>query len=124
MYCEKDEFDWISQQLAELCMQGWMNDEYEPVQEEWEIWLAQKEAQKRKAERLEQHEVWADKLFDCAEGGAGMWHNISKPRPWRGGAQSVEDVFEGAQPLKRVEVTRTLAGGFTRANDERQAVGE
>ena len=33
-------------------------------------------------------------------------HNITKPRPWRGGAEITEDVFEDAQPLKRVEVTR------------------
>ena len=27
----------ISQLLAELCMQGWMNDEYEPAQEELKV---------------------------------------------------------------------------------------
>ena len=35
-----------------------------------------------------------------------MLHNITKPRPWIEGAQIIEDVFEDAQPLKRVEVKR------------------
>ena len=35
-----------------------------------------------------------------------MLHNITKPRPWRGGAEVIEDVFEDAQPLKKVDVKR------------------
>ena len=35
-----------------------------------------------------------------------MWNNITKPTPWRGGAQIMEEVFEDAQLLKRVEVKR------------------
>ena len=44
--------------------------------------------------------------LDGAEEGAGMLHNITKPRPWIGGAQILEDVFEDAQPLKRAQVKR------------------
>ena len=33
----------INQQLAEVSMQRWMNDEYEPVLEQWEVWWTQKE---------------------------------------------------------------------------------
>ena len=40
------------------------------------------------------------------KGGAGILHNITKPRPWRGGAQVIENAFEDAQPLKRVEAKR------------------
>ena len=39
-------------------------------------------------------------LLDSAEGGTSMLHNLTKPRPWRGGSQVIEDVSE----LKRVEV--------------------
>ena len=53
-----------------------------------------------KTERLEQQKVWVDKLLDTAEGGAGMLHLITKPRPWRGGAQVSENVFEDTQPLE------------------------
>ena len=57
-------------------------------------------------------------------GGAGMMHNITKPRHWRGGAQVTGDVFEDAQRLKRVEVKKarvegTLAGGYARTSDRR-----
>ena len=78
-------------------MQEWMNDEYEPAFEEWEVWLSQKDEERKKTERLEQHKVWVEKLLDSAEGRAGLLHNSTKPR---------EDVFGDAQPLKRVEVQR------------------
>ena len=35
-----------------------------------------------------------------------MLRNITKPRPWNGGAQVIEDEFGGAQLRKRVEVNR------------------
>ena len=35
-----------------------------------------------------------------------MLHNITNPRPWRGGAQEIDSVFEFSNLLKRVEVTR------------------
>ena len=36
-----------------------------------------------------------------------MLHNITyMPRPWRGGAQVIEDVFEDVQSLKRAEIKR------------------
>ena len=60
----------------------------------------------RRLKRLERHKVWVAKLLDSADGGAGLLHHITKPRPWRGGAQVLVDVFEDAHPLKRVEVIR------------------
>ena len=33
-----------------------------------------------------------------------MLHKITQSTPWRGGAQIMEDVFEDAQLLNRVEV--------------------
>ena len=60
-----------------------------------------------KGGRLEQHKARVEKLLHIAEGGADMLHNITKPRPWRGGAQVIADVSVDAQPLKRVgEETR------------------
>ena len=35
-----------------------------------------------------------------------MLHKTTKPRLWRGGAQVIEDLFEYAQPVQRVEVKR------------------
>ena len=48
----------IRQQVAALCMQGWMNERYEPALEEWEVWLTQQDEERRKAEMLKQHEIW------------------------------------------------------------------
>ena len=97
----------VSRQLTEICKQGWMNDAYELLLEEWRVGLAEKEEETKNAARLEQQKVLeGTKLLDSAEGGAGMLHNITKPRPWRGGAQVIEHVFEDAQLLKRVEGKR------------------
>ena len=93
----------MSQQLAELCMQGWMNDECESALEEWEVWLVQKGEEKSRAEKLEQHSARLEKPVRKER--ACLTH-ITKPMWWRGGAQVLEDVFEDAQPLKRVEVKR------------------
>ena len=38
----------IRQQLAELCEQGRMNDAYELLREEWEVWLTQKEEDRKR----------------------------------------------------------------------------
>ena len=69
------------------------------------------------------------KLLDRSEGGAGMLHNFTKPRPLGGGAEVQEDVLVGSKLLKRVDVKKarvegTLAGGYARRSDGRQAVGK
>ena len=66
-------------------MQGWMDDEYEPSLEYCQVWLTQREKEREKTERREQHEVWIGLLLDSVEGGAGVLHSITKSRPWRGG---------------------------------------
>ena len=48
------------------------------------------EEERRKAERMEQHQAWVNELLDSAEGGAGILRDIAKPRPKRGGAQVVD----------------------------------
>ena len=76
-------------------MQGWMNDEYEPALAQWEVWCDAKKKKKKE-----------ESPKDWTEEGAGMLHNITKPRQWRGGTQVIEDVFEDAQPMETVEVKR------------------
>ena len=86
-------------------MQGWTNDVHELLRAEWEVWLTRRE-QGKQAEILEQHMAWVEKLLDGAEGGAGVFHNITKSRLWRRGAQKMDDVFLDAQQLQGEEVKR------------------
>ena len=67
----------------------WLSDACEPLLEEWEVWMTQQQETRKKAEGLEQHKAWVEKLLDIAEGRAGMLHNRTKPRPWRGGSQVI-----------------------------------
>ena len=81
----------------------------------------------RNADRLEQPKIVVEQILHSAEEGAGMLHNITKPRLWRGGTLVLKDVFEDAQPLKRGKMTRVegaLAGRYTRAGVERQSMGK
>ena len=70
-----------------------MSDTCEHVFEEWEAWMTQQDEERRKAERLEQFQ-------------ASTENNITKSRPWRGGEQVLEDVFEEGPPLQRAEEKR------------------
>ena len=83
-----------------------MNDVYEPSWEAWEVWLTQQEEERTKRKRLEQHKVWVGKLLDSAEGGSSMLHNITEPRPWRGGVHK----------NKETRLEEALAGQYTRTS--------
>ena len=62
--------------------------------------------ERRRALRIVVHMAWVEKLLPSAEGGAGMLHSITKTAVLEGGARVIEDVFEDAQPLRRVEIQR------------------
>ena len=58
-----------------------------------------------------------------------MLYNITSPRPWGGGAQIIEDVFEDAQLFEnsrseKTSMEGTLAGRHSRTSDERHFVGK
>ena len=47
-----------SRQLAEICIQGLMNEEYESAFEEWGLWLTQKDEEGRKVGRQDQPNIF------------------------------------------------------------------
>ena len=68
----------ISQQLAEVCMQRWMNDEYEPVLEQMGSLVGAKRRIKRgRPKDWNSTKLGWQELLDNAEGGAGLPHNIT-----------------------------------------------
>ena len=97
----------ISQQLAEVCMQRWTNDEYEPVLQQMGSLVGAKRRIKRgRPKDWNSTKLGWQEFLDNKERGAGLQHNITKPGPWGGCAQKKKDLLEVAQTLKRVEVTR------------------
>ena len=64
--------------------------------EKWEVSLTQK-GERRKSERLEQHQIGVAWLQERAERGVGLLQNITMSRVWSREAQVLEDVFEDAQ---------------------------
>ena len=69
---------------------------------------------RREREREGRKVATVEKILDNDEEGAGLLHNSTKQSPWREGAQTLEGVFEDAQPLNRVEVKKTVEGAFDR----------
>ena len=58
-----------------------------------------KKDEKEKMEEMHQHKV--AQMIKSAEGSAGLLHEITKPTPWRGGAQILEKEEEDARLLDR-----------------------
>ena len=54
----------------------------------------------------ELHQRRASQMITSAEGSAGLLHKISKPTPWRGGAQILKKEEEEARLLDRCEAKR------------------
>ena len=77
----------------------------------------------REEEGRKTHKEWVEKLPDSDEGAAGMLHNIAKPLLWKE-AQVAEDVFEDAQPLKRLDEERPVASKYGRTVWRKQAAEE
>ena len=82
------------------------NDFYRLAASRWDLdpriicgTSAEREREGRKVASVE-------KILDNDEEGAGLLHNSTKRSPWMEGAQTLEDVFDDAQPLNRVEVKK------------------
>ena len=63
-----------------------------------------KKDEKEKREEMHQHKV--AQLIKNAEGSAGLLHKITKPTPWRCGAQILEKEEEDVRLLDRCEAKR------------------
>ena len=88
MCCEENECE----KLPEMCKQGWMTQK----------------GVRRKAERLEQHRAWAEKLSDSAEGFAGICCITAlKQDRDEEERKSLKMSAGDAQPLTRVAVVGT-----------------
>ena len=54
----------------------------------------------------EMHQQKVKQMIKSAEGSAGLLHHVTKPTPWRGGAQILEKAEEDARLLDRCEAKR------------------
>ena len=72
----------------------------------WYEWLGymKKEDEKENMEEMHQHKV--EKMIKGAEGSAGLLHKITKPTPWRGGAQILKKEEDDARLLVRCVAKR------------------
>ena len=96
---------WVAELLAADCEKAWLHPGEEETMPKWYVWLGmEKEDEKRKMEELHQQRV--NQMIKSAEGSAGLWHKITKPTAWRGGAQISKKEEEDVRLLDRCEAKR------------------
>ena len=88
------------------CEKAWTHAGWEDTMKKWYKWLEEmkKKDEKKKMEELHQHKV--AQMIKSAEGSPGLLHKITKPTPWRGGAQILEKEEDDARLLDRCEAKR------------------
>ena len=87
------------------CESTWLNPEGEEVMMSWQRWLRSKKRDDEKQERDAKHERLVQKMKDSAGGGACFLHKMTKPAPWKGGCQVLENLEDDAKPAEG-EITR------------------
>ena len=70
----------------------------------WEKCLNERTQEKKQLK--EGHNKLVAKLVSHGEGAAGSLHKVTKSTLWRGCIQTLQEVHDGADPLKRVEDKR------------------
>ena len=72
----------------------------------WYEWLVYMKKKDEKEQMEEMHQRKVDKMIESAEGSAGPLHAITKPTPWRSGAQILEKEEEDARLIDRCGAKR------------------
>ena len=94
---------WVTELLAADCERAWIHPGWEDTMQKWYELLEdmKKKDEKEKMEEMHQHKV--AQMIKSAEGSAALFHKISKPTEWRGGAQILKKEEEDARLLDRCE---------------------
>ena len=72
----------------------------------WEEWLSEDHKKEKRQQLKASHGKLVEKVVISGEGGAGFFHMVTQPTLWRGGIQILEEVFDGADPLRKVQEIR------------------
>ena len=97
---------WVAEILATDCEKAWTHAGWEDVMQKWYEWLEHMKKKDEKKKMEEKHQQKVEQLINCAKGSAGLLHRITKPTPWRGLAQILEEGEEDARLLDRCEAKR------------------
>ena len=88
---------WVSELLAADCEKAWIHTGWEDTMQKWYKWLEEmrKKDENENMEEMHQHRV--AQVIKSAESSAGLLHKITKPTPWRGGAQILKKEEEDSR---------------------------
>ena len=79
---------------------------WDDLMQEWQEWQKYMKKKDEKKKMKEMHQQKVEQVIKSAEGSAGLLHEITKPTPWRRGAQILEKEEEDARLLDRCEAKR------------------
>ena len=74
--------------------------------QKWYHWLEDMKKKDEKEKMEEMHQKKVEQMIKRAEGSAGLFHKITMPTPWRGGAQILEKEYEDVRLLDRCVAKR------------------
>ena len=87
------------------CGKAWLQVGWEDTMRTWYDWLGElkKKNERKNMEQLHQQRV--SPMIKSADGSAGLFHKITKPAAWRGGAQILKKEEEDVRLLDRCNAT-------------------
>ena len=109
---------WVTELLAADCEKvypGW-----EDTVQKWYEWLEKMKTEDEKKKMQEVHQQKVPQMSKSSEGSAGLFHKITKPTAWRGGAQILKKEEEDASLSDRCEAQRKEWAKHWQCNEEVQ----
>ena len=106
--------------MAADCEKAWIHTGWEETMQKWYHWLEDMKKKDEKGKMEEMHQKKVEQMIKRAEGSAGLLHNITKPTPWRRGAQILEKKEEDVRLSYRCEAKRKEWSIHWQCNEEVQ----
>ena len=92
---------WVAELLAVDCETAWLHPAEEETMPKWYALLEERKEKDEKENMEEMHQARVNRMIKNSEGSAGLWHKISKPTAWRGGAKILKKEEGDARLLNR-----------------------
>ena len=112
---------WVNETLVKYCENAWLDmKEWDEHMKEWEEWLGEEGKKEKRQQLKESHETLVEKFMSSGKGRAGFLHKVTKPTLRRGCIQILEEVYDDADHLKRLEEKRQESSKHWQISTEAQ----
>ena len=81
---------WVAELLAKDCGKAWTHTGWEDTMQKWYEWLEHMKTKDEKGKMEEMIQRKVETMIKSGDGSARLFHKITKPTLWRGGAKRKE----------------------------------